>query len=519
MAEWFGDWWAHFSLAEAWPALCSVVGLLLLLVLIIRWQLSAFVALIVVSIGIGLAAGMAPVAVVETVSVGIASIMKEVTVILALGAMLGRILEASGGAEIIAQKLIDLFGQKRASLALLVAAYLIGLPILFNVGFLVLVPIVYRLQKQTGQSLLYFLLPVSFSLGITHSLVPPHPGIVGAVQILSGEKSATSPSSKGKAQVAPKGADALPVAVPGAEVQRTPPNQVMVQTILFGALMAMPITLLGWLGPGRWWARRQHVECPPQLAGTMTARTTTAPASFLAALAVVTLPLLLSLIGFGAKLLDKLGYLPAFMSQPLVDPAAVAAPLSFVTHTPLAWLEFLGTPTMALLLPTGLTFWLLGAGMNRQQMAKIADKALQDVGSILFLFGAAGGFKEIIVQSGAGDYIAQEVARLPISRVAIAYLVAAMVRAALGSATAAILTASSLLVSVAQSMPGQETLLVLAVANGVTFMTQPADSGFWMIKEYGNVSVRDVMLKFNACRISMSLAGLALLLAYEYLFL
>lgn len=503
-------------MADAWPALCTLIGLLLLLVVIIRWQFNTFVALLVVSIGIGLVAGMPPVTVAETVSVGIASIMKEVTVILALGAMLGRMLEASGGAEVIAQKLINLFGQKRASLALLVAAYLVGLPILFNVGFLVLVPIVFRLQKQTGQSLLYFLLPVSFSLGITHSLVPPHPGIVGAVQILSGEKAPPSAVLKGKAQAVH---EMPPAAAPMSAVQRTPPNQVMVQTILFGAIMALPITLIGWLGPGRWWARRQHVECPEQLAGIMTTQTTAAPASFAAALTVVTLPLLLSLIGFGAKLLDKLGHLPVFMTMPLVAPDAVSAQLKWLTHTPLAWLEFLGTPTMALLLPTGLAFWLLGAGMNRQQMAKIADKALLDVGSILFLFGAAGGFKEIIVQSGAGDYIAQEVARLPISRVATAYLVSAMVRVALGSATAAILTASALLVSVAQLMPGQETLLVLAVANGVTFMTQPADSGFWMIKEYGNVSVRDVMLKFNACRISMSLAGLAMLLAYEMLFL
>ena len=282
--------------------------------------------------------------------------------------------------------------------------------------------------------------------------------------------------------------------------------------------MALPITLVGWLGPGRWWARRQHVECPQQLAGDMTTRTTYA-ASFTAALIVVTLPMFLSLIGFGAELLDKLGYLPSFVIQPLVPPGEVAAPLMMLTHAPLAWLKFLGTPTIALLVTTGLAFLLLSKGMDRHQLAKIADKALLDVGGILFLFGAAGGFKEIIVQSGAGDYIAEQVARLPISRVATAYLVAAMVRAALGSATAAILTASALLVSVVQTMPGQETLLVLAVANGVTFMTQPADSGFWMIKEYGNIGVRDVLLKFNFCRISMSLLGLALLLAYEFLFL
>jgi H+/gluconate symporter-like permease len=136
---------------------------------------------------------------------------------------------------------------------------------------------------------------------------------------------------------------------------------------------------------------------------------------------------------------------------------------------------------------------------------------------MVFLFGAAGGFMQVIQDSGAGNYIARQMIQLPLSPVLIAYLVSAMVRVALGSATAAILTASALLKGLAESLPGQETLLVLAVANGVTFMTQPADSGFWLVKEYCNLSVRDVMVRFNACRILMSLTGLTLLLAYEAL--
>jgi H+/gluconate symporter-like permease len=497
---------------EAWPALCTLIALIALLILIIRYELSAFVALLVVSLGLGLAAGMPPTTAVATVSKGIGDIMREVTVILALGAMLGRILEASGGAEVIAQRLIRTFGQRNASFALLLAAYLVGLPILFNVGFLVLVPIVYRLQKQTGQSLLYFLLPVAFSLGMTHSLVPPHPGIVGAVQILSGAKEAPGKAAAKKAD-APR-----QQAAPEGQPRRTEPERVMVETIIFGALMSLPLALAGWFIPGRWWASRQHVSNPEQLAGKLEERTGP-EASFLASLAVVTLPLILSVLGFGAQLLEELKLLPAWMSAPLVLPEEVPPSLKILTHTPLAWIKFLGTPTMALLVPTGLAFWLLGArrGFDRGQLAKIAEKALGDVGSILFLFGAAGGFKEVIVDTGAGDWIAQAVAALPISRVATAYFVAAMVRVALGSATASILTASSLLVGLVRDMPGQETLMVLAVANGVTFMTQPADSGFWMIKEYGNLNVREVMIRFNACRIFMSLSGLAILLAYEAL--
>jgi hypothetical protein len=134
---------------------------------------------------------------------------------------------------------------------------------------------------------------------------------------------------------------------------------------------------------------------------------------------------------------------------------------------------------------------------------------------VTLLLGAAGGFKEVIVATGVGDYINDQVTRLPLSRVAVAFFVAALMRIALGSATASILAASAVLAKVAGGMPGMETLLVLAVACGVNVGTQPADSGFWMIKEYGNLSARDVMLRFNLCRLVMALAGLGILLAVE----
>jgi Gnt-I system low-affinity gluconate transporter len=347
---------------------------------------------------------------------------------------------------------------------------------------------------------------------MTHSLVPPHPGIVGAVGFLSGAEPVRKDG---------KTAPPSPVATPSDGVSSESPvarrNRVMIETIIFGALMSLPLAIFGWFVAGRAWASRQHVVSPEHLAGKMEETRAGPEASFAASLAVVTLPLILSIVGFGSQLMEQLGALPAWTTQPLFAATELPPYLKVLSHTPLDWMRFLGTPTMALLVPTGLAFWLLGGrlGFDRVKLSKIAEKALHDVGAMLFLFGAAGGFKEVIVQSGAGDWIAQTVAALPISRVATAYFVAAMVRVALGSATASILTASSLLVGVATQMPGQETLLVLAVANGVTFMTQPADSGFWMIKEYGNLNVRDVMTKFNACRISMSVGGLLILLAYE----
>lgn len=470
----------------SWPALCVLIALAVLLWLIIRRRWHPFLALMLVSLGLGLAAGMSPPAVVDSFSRGVGDILRSVAVLLALGAILGRLLEVSGIATVIAQTLVDRLGIQRAPLAILLAGFLIGLPVLFNVGFLLLLPIVWRLQKQTGESLLFYLLPLAFSLGMTHSLVPPHPGIVGAVNILAG---------------------------PGA-------GAVMVQAILFGSLLTLPLILLGWYGPGRAWARRQFVACPPMASSPSSAQhpedaadgAETHP-SFAFSVFVVTLPLLLSVLGFGARLLSDLGHLPDWLAESPWEGE------DWRLHPPVAWLEFLGKPTIALLTPTllALAYLVRRRGFSAGRLSGLAEEALRDVGSMVFLFGAAGGFKEMILATDAGRILASGLLTLPLSPLAIAYVVAVLMRIALGSATASILTASALLTGLAADYQGPLVLMVLAVANGVTFMTQPADSGFWMLKGYGNLSVRDVLIGFNACRIVMSVGGILVLLLAEML--
>ncbi len=412
---------------NAWPAVCTAAALVALLVLIIRYRFQAFVALLLVSLGLGLAAGLPPLTVVGAVGKGIGDILASVAIILALGAMLGRVLDASGAAEVIARTLVRAFGVQRASLAVLVASYLIGIPVLFNVGFLLLMPIMYRLQRDTGRSLLWFALPLIFSLATMHSLVPPHPGIVGAVANLGGDK---------------------------------PGSTIMIETIVFGALMGVPVVLVGWFGPGRWWARQQFVAAPRAEAAEddtqVLGKPATPPPSFAVAVLVVTLPLGLSLLGFGAKLLADLHHLPAALTEPLIARADAPPWLAVLTHRPVDWLQFLGHQTMALLIPTGLAFWLLGwrRGLGPERLAQLAGDGLNDVGSMLFLFGAAGGFKEVIQATGAGRYIAEQAGALPLTPVAVAFVVAVLVRVALGSATAAILTASALLAGLAARLPG-----------------------------------------------------------------
>lgn len=496
-------------MVELWPALCAALALVVLLVLIIRYQVHAFLGLLLVSLGLGLLTGMEPGQVVDALGKGAGGILSSVAIILALGAILGRLLEVSGAAEVIAQTLVNALGVQRAPLAILIAGFLVGIPVLFNVGFLLLMPIMWRLQKQTGQSLLYYMLPLAFSMGITHSLVPTHPGIAGAVGYLGGPD----------------------------------PGTTMVQTIVFGSLMSLPMSMIGWFGLGRFWAQRQHVVSPETLSVDTPASADTAsvpPVSFGLALFLVTLPLLLGVAGFGAKLLEgptpvpknaptpkaaitgkQAGPrrdLPPWLTEPPLDRAQLPPYLTWLAHPPLAWLQFLGKPVIALLVPTVLACYLLGQrrGLRGARLAKVAEDALRDVGSMALLFGAAGGFKEVIQATGAGDIIARTMMAIPgLSPVASAYAVAVLMRVVLGSATAAILTASAVLQGLAAQVPGQETYIVLAVACGVTFMTQPADSGFWMVKELGNLSVRDVMIRVNACKILMSLSGLAMLLAAQ----
>ena len=260
------------------------------------------------------------------------------------------------------------------------------------------------------------------------------------------------------------------------------------------------------------------------------------PVSFKVAILIVTLPLLLSLAGFGAKLLEgptpippkgmtpkqnalakpaPPKELPPWLTEPPLDRDGLPPFLTWLANSPMAWLQFLGKPEIALLVPTGLAFWLLGLrrGLHGAKLGKVAEDALRDVGSIAFLFAAAGGFKEVIQATEArAQHHRHPNDGAPLSPVGIAYVVGALMCISLGSATAAIITASAILQGLARQLPGQETLLVLAVANGVIFLSQPADSGFWMIKEYGNLTVRETLIPNNGTKIIPSLTGLALLL-------
>ena len=477
-------------MAGSWSIIAAAASLAILLILILRFHWHAFAALLVVSIGLGLASGMKPEAAVQSLAKGVGDMLAGVMLLLALGAILGRVLDRSGAALVVASRLVDAVGIDRAPLGVLLASYVLGISVFFNVGFLLLVPVIYRLQETTKQSLLYFLMPMAFGLSVPHSLVPPHPGIVATVQAFAGNHS----------------------------------SQVMIETIIGGSLLGLPMVLVGWFGPGRFWARRQMVLPPTRPTSSKPSsqeedRLAAAQSPSLSlALAIIVLPLALCVLGFGANLLGDLKRLPTALTTPWLERESLPAFLGILSHRPLDWLLFLGNPTIALSLTVALGMLVFGRrlGWGRHDFNKLISEGLQDVGSMIFLFGAAGGFKQVIQDSGAGVAIANLFTSLPLSPVVLAFVMGVAVRAALGSATAAHATTSALLAEMALRSTSRASLLVLAVSAGVTFMTQPADTGFWLVKEYGNLSVRDTMVRYNLCRAAMALVGLAILWGCEF---
>ena len=424
----------------------ALAAIVLLLALILAAKIHAFLALLIASMALGLASGMAPQAVLKSIQAGFGEALGFIAVVVSLGAMIGRYLEHSGGGTALATWLLGKFGRERAVWAVLVAAFLVGLPIFFEVGFIILVPLVWSLTRESKRSLLYYGLPMAAALTVTHALVPPHPAPAGAAQLL------------------------------GADLGRT---------ILYGIAVSIPMAVVGGVVYGTWIARRVFIPIP-EMAGAApeAAKAENRPPAVPLVLFILLLPVLLMLAA------------------------------TVLRGSPI--LGFFGHPFTALLVTAlaAMFFFGLRRGLDRQEIGRLATQSLMPVGTLLAIMGGGGAFKQVIVDSGVGPYAGKLLAASSISPLIVAYLIAAAMRIAQGSATVAIITAAGIVAPLVKGLHGYSPeIIVLAVCCGGTIISHVNDAGFWLVNQYFGMSVADTLRTWSGMKVIISLVGFGIVLA------
>ncbi len=423
------------------PAL-GAVALLLFLILVLR--VHAFLAMLFSAFALGLVEGQTPAAVLKSIQSGFGDALGFISVVLGLGAMIGAYLEHSGGGIALADWLISKFGRERSHWAMLLAAFLVGLPIFFEVGFIILVPLVYSLTREGKRPLLVYGLAMAAPLTVLHSLVPPHPAPAAAAQLL------------------------------GADLGKT---------ILYGVLLSIPMTLISGMVYGQWIAKRIDVPLPPAALEPAPEQTKNPPSVAIVVLLLV-LPVLLIL---GATLQPK---------NPVM--VLLGHPFSALLVTLIASMIFLGS----------------ARGLNRDKITLLANKSLAPIGSLLLIMGAGGALKQVIVDTGAGAMAGKMLSSLAISPLLVAFIMAAGLRVAQGSATVSIITAAGIMAPIVKVMPGyRPEMMYLALCCGGTSLSHVNDAGFWIVNQYFGLTVPQTLKSWTAMKLVSGVVGFAIVLA------
>ncbi len=440
-------------------------GLATLLLCILWLRLHAFVALLIASALIGLGSGMTVDALLASMQAGMGSTLGFLGIVVGLGAMIGKLLEVTNGAEALARRVLAWCGPERSVWALGVCGFVVAIPVFFDVGLVVLAPLVYGLAQQTGKPIMRFALPLLAGLAAAHAFVPPTPGPT----LVSHEL----------------GAD-------------------LGQVAALGLLVGLPSAVAAGVYYGRWISTRV-----PGTAGLTTIgaepSSSTPSAKVAPALGAIVTVLLLPL-----ALLSLASYLPHLKS-----PGAPDSPW-------LALGRFVGHPFIALLLTTLLAFELLGrrSGLSRHEVSIVATAALEPVGTVLLVTGAGGVLKQVLVDSRAGEVLARALADSSLPLLLLCFAFAATVRVLQGSATVAMVAAAGFLAPLLGELspdPTTRALCVLCIAAGATFMSHVNDSGFWLVSRYFGLDVSQTLRTWSAATSILGLSSLALCLLLQVL--
>ncbi|MFL9893809.1 GntP family permease [Paraburkholderia sp. RL17-383-BIF-A] len=446
----------------------AVIAIALLILLITRYKVYPFLVLIIVSLLLGLASGMPIGTIVKSFETGNGNTLGHIAIVVGLGTMLGKMMAESGGAERIATTLIDFFGEKNIHWAMMIVAIIVGLPVFFEVGFVLLIPIAFNVAKRTNKSLLLVGLPMVAGLSVVHGLLPPHPAAMLAVQAYHADIGRTI-------------AYGLIVGVPTA----------IVAGPLFALLISRYIKLpkdnalaSQFLGAG---------DANGANNGAQQAAPKRELPSFGITLFTILLPVILMLVGSWADLV----FTPKTLPNDL--------------------LRFAGNSDVALLIAVLVSFWTFGAsrGFNREQIQKFCGECLAPIAGITLIVGAGGGFGRVLMDSGISKEIVNAATSAHLSPLLFGWLVAALIRLATGSATVAMTTACGIVapIAAAGAVQVKPELLVLATGSGSLIFSHVNDGGFWLIKEYFGMTVGQTFKTWSLLETIISLMGLGLTFA------
>ncbi len=433
-----------------------IFGVLLLLVLVVAARLHAFIALLVTSLVVAVLGGIPLGEIAGLIQREMGSTLGYIAVVIGVGAMFGEMLQQSGGARAIANRLLRVFGDRYAPWALGLTGLIVAVPVFFDVALILFIPLVYNLARRSGRSLLFYAIPLLAGIAVAHSFIPPTPGPVAVAGLL--------------------GAD-------------------LGWVIALGAVAGVPATIVGGIWFGRRVSSRIHLDVPDymHLSEAPSTRQPTEVPGFGIAAGLIAMPLVLILVGTASAVV-----LPD--DNPLRD-----------------LLAFAGHPFTALIAATLLSFYALGTrlGFTGDEISRMATKSLEPVGLIILVTGAGGVFGKVLVATGVGTAAADWMATSRLPLVVLAFLIAVIVRVAQGSATVSMVTAAGLVAPILEATENSAPMtaaVVIAIASGATVLSHVNDSGFWLVSRYLGMSEQQTLRVWTVMETLVGLTGFGVVL-------
>ena len=427
------------------PLFIVLSGIVLLLILIAVVKLNSFISFIIVCLFVGVLGGMELQSIIDSIQTGIGKTLGYLVMILGLGAMLGKLVADSGAAQRITSKLIDKFGKKNIQWALVLTGFIVGIPMFYTVGFVILVPLVFTVAASTGLPLVYVGLPMLASLSVTHGFLPPHPAPTAIALMF-------------KADIG--------------------------KTLIYGIIIAIPTIILA--GP-LLTRKLKNVNATPlkEFYNPIILKDEEMPSMVISVLSAL-LPVLL--IAFSTILLNVL-------------------PEDFMLNNIIA---FIGDPIMAMLISVLVAIYTLGINRGRKmtEVMNSVASAISSITMVLLIIAGAGALKQILTDSGVSEYIGTLLSGSSISPLILAWLIATIIRICVGSATVAGLTAAGIILPLVSTTGVSPELMVIAIGAGSLMCSHVNDGGFWMFKEYFNLTVKETLSTWTVMETTVGIMGL-----------